>query len=148
MNLSKNYFNNLIKQNEEKQRSHAFSSNWDNLKSNRDQIKLKKDDPNYGIPINKLTLKRGLDAHNHISNEILELIQVIRENGEIDEDGLAYIKFGRLFEIYNTISNKVVGLLLRARKNGLVDFKGEMLFQRRDDLVVIKVLKENNINSN
>lgn len=37
---------------------------------------LRKDDPNYGIPTNELTLKRGKEAHNHISNEVFELIEV------------------------------------------------------------------------
>ena len=44
--------------------------------------------------------------------------------------------------MYTVISNKVVGLLLRARKHGLVDFPGEMLYQRRDDHVVIKLNPE------
>lgn len=65
---------------------------------------------------------------------------MIKLNGSIDRDGFSFIEFGRLFEIYNKISNKVVGLLLRARKHGLIDFAGEMLFQRRDDNVIIKIL--------
>ena len=32
-------------------------------------------------------------------------------------------------------------MLLRARKQNLVDFEGEMLFQRRDDNVVITLLR-------
>lgn len=32
-------------------------------------------------------------------------------------------------------------MLLRARKHGLVDFEGEMLFQRRDEHVIITLLK-------
>lgn len=67
-------------------------------------------------------------------------IKVIRQNGSIDLDGVLFIQFGTLFEIYNKISNKLVGLLLRARKHGLVDFHGEMLFQRRDDFVKIRLL--------
>lgn len=39
------------------------------------------------------------------------------------------------------ISNKVVGILIRARKHGFVDFEGEMLYQRRDDDKVIRLLK-------
>ncbi|KAK8772466.1 hypothetical protein V5799_024291 [Amblyomma americanum] len=44
-------------------------------------------------------------------------------------------------QLYTSISNKVVGILLRARKHGLVDFEGEMLYQRRDDGVVIRLLR-------
>ena len=50
------------------------------------------------------------------------------------------VTFGRLFERYTRISNKVVGMLLRARKQNLVHFEGEMLFQRRDDGVIITLL--------
>ena len=51
------------------------------------------------------------------------------------------IRFGHLFEAYTKISNKVVGMLLRARKQGLVVFEGEMLYQRRDDDVLITCLR-------
>ena len=43
--------------------------------------------------------------------------------------------------MYTVISNKLVGVLLRARKHGYVDFKGEILFQARDDHVQITLLK-------
>lgn len=39
------------------------------------------------------------------------------------------------------ISDKCVGILLRARKHGFVYFDGEMLYQRRDDNVIIKLIK-------
>lgn len=39
------------------------------------------------------------------------------------------------------INDKLVGLLLRARKHKFVDFEGEILFQRRDDDVLIFLLK-------
>lgn len=47
-----------------------------------------------------------------------------------------------LFDRYIRISDKVVGILMRARKHGLVDFEGEMLWQGRDDHVVITLLSE------
>lgn len=80
---------------------------------------------------------RGIKAHNHISNEILELCRVIRQVGMEKGDGSYIFTFGVLFQTYTVISNKVVGILLRARKHGLVDFEGEMLFQRRDDNKII-----------
>jgi hypothetical protein len=52
--------------------------------------------------------------------------------------------FKELFELYKVISNKVVGLLIRARKYGLVDFEGEMLYQGRDNNVVITLLRQLN----
>lgn len=58
----------------------------------------------------------------------------------MNSDGSYSIQFGKLFEAYTKISNKLVGMLLRARKQGLVMFEGEMLYQRRDDHVVIYCL--------
>ena len=43
--------------------------------------------------------------------------------------------------MYKVISNKLVGILLRARKYDLVKFEGEMLYQRKDDDVVITLLR-------
>ena len=51
------------------------------------------------------------------------------------------ITFGRLFDVYSNISNKLVGILMRARKQGIVDFEGEMLWQRRDDHVIITMME-------
>lgn len=66
---------------------------------------------------------------------------MIEEHGTPIEDGLAEIKFGELFRLYQVISNKVVGVLIRARKHGFVEFEGEMLYQKRDDHVIIKLVK-------
>ena len=60
--------------------------------------------------------------------------------GREQADGTVSVSFGRLFERYTRISNKLVGMLLRARKQNLVHFEGEMLFQRRDDDVIITLL--------
>lgn len=60
--------------------------------------------------------------------------------GREQPDGTVWVTFGRLFERYTRISNKVVGMLLRARKQNLVHFEGEMLFQKRDDDVIITLL--------
>lgn len=32
-------------------------------------------------------------------------------------------------------------MLMRARKQGLIEFEGEMLFQRQDDHVMVKLVK-------
>ena len=105
---------------------------------------------NYGKPLQgSLTEQRGKDAHTHISREVQELCEVIRNIGELrdgdgsvssgGEKGIA-VEFGKLFEHYVAISNKLVGILLRARKQGLVNFEGEMLWQGKDDHVVITLL--------
>ncbi len=96
----------------------------------------------YGRPLEgSKTEQRGKDAYSHISREVTELCQVIREIGESGDDGRVSVRFGMLFERYVTISNKLVGVLLRARKQGLVHFEGEMLWQGRDDGVLIALLQ-------
>ncbi|CAN7996053.1 unnamed protein product [Ixodes pacificus] len=103
---------------------------------------LSKDDPRYGHPVEgSKTEKRGQQAGSLISSEIRVLCENLHEFGTAQDDGTVSITFGELFQLYQSISNKVVGILLRARKHGLVNFKGEMLFQRRDDDVVITLVK-------
>ncbi|CAJ1061534.1 actin-binding Rho-activating protein [Xyrichtys novacula] len=100
----------------------------------------------YGRPLQgSMTEKRGKDAHTHISREVQELCEVIRniggpKDGDVGGKVIA-VEFGKLFEHYVTISNKLVGVLLRARKQKLVDFEGEMLWQGKDDHVVITLLQ-------
>ncbi|KAI6071302.1 Actin-binding Rho-activating protein-like protein [Aix galericulata] len=99
-------------------------------------------DPAYGRPPEgSRTEQRGKDAHSHVGREVEELCLVIRSTGRRGDDGRVSVTFGQLFETYVTISNKVVGILLRARKHGLVRFEGEMLWQGKDDDVVITLLE-------
>lgn len=91
---------------------------------------------------------RANKATIHVCKEMLELCEVINQNGERlfsekekPEDPRKVISFGELFHIYVAISDKVVGILLRARKHNIVDFEGETLFQRQDDHVPIIQLK-------
>jgi len=90
-----------------------------------------------------LTEKRGIAAGESISREITELCKIVNDYGRKsnDEKMTITITFGELFNLYTKISNKVVGILLRARKHGLIQFDGEMLFQGRDDNVLITLLK-------
>jgi hypothetical protein len=103
---------------------------------------IHENDPNYGRPVaGSRTEFRGKQAGVHISGEIVELCSVIHALGKPLPDGTTGVHFGPLFETYTRISNKLVGMLIRARKQGLVDFEGEMLFQQRDDHVLIRLLK-------
>ncbi|KAL4657508.1 actin-binding Rho-activating protein-like [Arapaima gigas] len=104
-------------------------------------LHLMKGQEGYGRPPEgSKTEQRGFDAHSHISREVQELCDIIRDVGLRREDGSVLVEFGRLFERYVTISNKVVGILLRARRQGLIHFQGEMLWQGRDDRVIITLL--------
>ncbi|XP_012288520.1 actin-binding Rho-activating protein-like isoform X2 [Orussus abietinus] len=98
----------------------------------------------YGRPAaGSLSDIRGRKASAHILREILELCEIINQNGTPcrDQPEIIGITFGDLFNIYTYVSDKCVGLLLRARKQKLVEFEGECLFQRRDDHVPIFLTK-------
>lgn len=100
-----------------------------------------RNDKEYGRPVaGSKTETRGRFAGAHISQEMKQLCQIILQMGEEQPDGTFSVTFRRLFDRYTRISNKVVGMLLRARKQNLVHFEGEMLFQRRDDDVIITLL--------
>ncbi|XP_076326136.1 actin-binding Rho-activating protein-like isoform X2 [Tachypleus tridentatus] len=131
-------FQKLAEEHKEKQMINPFSD-WEGASH---RSRLDKDDPRYGRPVEgSKTEGRGIKAGEMISNEIRVLCEMIWEHGKQNYDGTACITFKELFELYTVISNKVVGVLLRARKHGLVDFKGEMLFQRRDDAILITLVK-------
>ena len=101
--------------------------------------KLHGHNDSYGCPAEGTkTEARGIKAEQRISHEIIELCQIIMDLGQFHREQRAWaVTFGVLFDMYTKISNKVVGILLRARKHKLLDFDGEMLFQRRDDDVII-----------
>lgn len=125
-------------QHQQAQESNPFSEDW----KGPGYVQLKHDDDKYGRPPEgSKTEYRGKQAGVHISNEVVELCNVIQELGTKQPDGTYAVTFGFLFETYTRISNKLVGMLMRARKQGLVHFKGEMLFQRRDDDVIIWLIK-------
>ncbi|XP_034191223.1 actin-binding Rho-activating protein isoform X2 [Osmia lignaria lignaria] len=122
---------------QEKQSKNPFTSGL-----NLEKRKFSKDE--YGRPeAGSLTAMRGRKAAAHILKEVLELCEIIYQEGTPcrDDPEIIAITFGDLFNIYTHISDKCVGLLLRARKQKLVDFEGEVLFQRRDDDVPIYLLK-------
>ncbi|CAF91859.1 unnamed protein product, partial [Tetraodon nigroviridis] len=100
--------------------------------------RLRKGDSGYGRPKEgSKTAQRGDRAQKHIHREMEEMVWIIRDMGYKDRQGRTCVTFGRLFERYVKISDKVVGILLRCRKHKMVDFEGEMLWQGRDDHVVI-----------
>ncbi|XP_008849733.1 actin-binding Rho-activating protein [Nannospalax galili] len=104
--------------------------------------RLQKGDEGYGRPKEgSKTAERAKRAEEHIHREIMELCFVIRTMARHRRDGKIQVTFGELFDRYVRISDKVVGILMRARKHGLVYFEGEMLWQGRDDHVVITLLE-------
>ncbi|KAK2508823.1 hypothetical protein MC885_021417 [Smutsia gigantea] len=104
--------------------------------------RLHKGDEGYGRPKEGTkTAERARRAEEHIYREIMDMCFIIRTMACRRRNGKIQVTFGDLFDRYVRISDKVVGILMRARKHGLVDFEGEMLWQGRDDHVVITLLK-------
>ncbi|KAM5281495.1 actin-binding Rho-activating protein [Ctenodactylus gundi] len=104
--------------------------------------RLHKGDEGYGRPKEGTkTAERARRAEEHIYREIMELCFVIRTMARHRQDGKIQVTFGDLFDRYVRISDKVVGILMRARKHGLVHFEGEMLWQGRDDHVLVTLLE-------
>ncbi|KFD55038.1 hypothetical protein M513_03956 [Trichuris suis] len=104
--------------------SDVFSPSWTPPKFDRNA-------PDYGRPKHgSLTEKRGIAAGNHISREIIQLCELISEFGDTHPDGTVTITFGTLFEVYTHV----------ARRHKIVEFAGEMLYQRQDENVIIKML--------
>ncbi|XP_013810115.1 actin-binding Rho-activating protein [Apteryx mantelli] len=104
--------------------------------------RLHKGDEGYGHPKEGTkTAERAKRAEAHIHREIRDMGFIIKTMAKPRHDGKIQVTFGELFERYVRISDKVVGILMRARKHGLVDFEGEMLWQGRDDHIIITLLE-------
>ncbi|KAM5157777.1 actin-binding Rho-activating protein [Mantella aurantiaca] len=103
--------------------------------------RLQKGDEGYGRPKDGTkTAERAMRAEAHIHREMRDLCFIISTMADPGRDGKVRVTFGELFDRYVRISDKVVGILLRARKHGMVDFLGEMLWQGRDDHVIITLM--------
>lgn len=104
-------------------------------------LRLRKGEEGYGRPKEgSKTAERAKRAEAHIHREIDHMCFIISTMADPDPDGYIRVTFGELFERYVRISDKVVGILMRARKHSKVDFEGEMLWQGRDDRVIITLL--------
>ncbi|XP_003205273.2 actin-binding Rho-activating protein [Meleagris gallopavo] len=122
------------------QKLNPFSEDFDHKLAM--STRLHKGDEGYGRPKEGTkTAERAKRAEAHIHREIRDLCFIIKTMAKPRRDGKIQVTFGELFERYVRISDKVVGILMRARKHGLVDFEGEMLWQGRDDNVIITLLK-------
>ncbi|KAJ1193534.1 hypothetical protein NDU88_002831 [Pleurodeles waltl] len=103
--------------------------------------RLRKGDEGYGRPKEgSRTAERAKRAEAHIHREIEDMCFIISTMADPGANGKIQVTFGELFDRYVRISDKVVGILMRARKHGLLHFEGEMLWQGRDDHVIITLL--------
>ncbi|XP_066482589.1 actin-binding Rho-activating protein [Tiliqua scincoides] len=103
--------------------------------------RLHKGDDGYGRPKEgSKTAERAKRAEDHIYREMKDMCFIIRTMSQLNHSCKNQVTFGELFDRYVRISDKVVGILMRARKHGMLDFEGEMLWQGRDDHVLITLL--------
>ena len=123
---------NEVEQEATRLRAKAQASRRPAQKPERSRSDENCEEDNYGVP-SGLTAERGRKAHAHVADEVLQLCQIIEQDGmRVLSTGETLILFGDLWERYNAISDKVVGMLIRARKYRLLYFEGETLFERRD----------------
>lgn len=121
------------------QKLNPFSEDFDYQYSM--STRLRKGEQGYGRPKEgSKTAERAKRAEEHIHREIEHMCFIIRTMADPDPDGYTQVTFGQLFDRYVRISDKVVGILMRARKHNKVAFDGEMLWQGRDDGVIITLL--------
>ena len=59
-----------------------------------------------------------------------------------DDEGVTCVKFGPLFYLYQDISDTLVGILMRAKKYKRISYPGDMLFQGKDDEVIIRLIND------
>ncbi|KAK6490848.1 actin-binding Rho-activating protein-like [Huso huso] len=135
----KSRWQNWAEQHTVTQKLNPFSENFDYSMSMA--TRLHKGDEGYGRPKEGTkTAERAKRAEAHIHREISDMCFIIRTMENPGPDGKTRVNFGQLFDRYVRISDKVVGILMRARKHGKLHFEGEMLWQGRDDHVVITLL--------
>ncbi|MGH0161204.1 UNVERIFIED_CONTAM: hypothetical protein FKN15_058943 [Acipenser sinensis] len=136
----KSRWQNWAEQHTVTQKLNPFSENFDYSMSMA--TRLHKGDEGYGRPKEGTkTAERAKRAEAHIHREISDMCFIIRTMEDPGPDGKIRVNFGQLFDRYVRISDKVVGILMRARKHRKLHFEGEMLWQGRDDHVVITLLE-------
>ncbi len=86
------------------------------------------------------TEERAIAAQKWVEVEVDKICAEIRKIGRPDASGRVLVEFKKLFLHYENISDTLVGILLRARKRGRIEYVGDMLFQGKDDAVIITLL--------
>mmetsp|Transcript_3417 Transcript_3417/g.10445 ORF Transcript_3417/g.10445 Transcript_3417/m.10445 type:complete len:179 (-) Transcript_3417:524-1060(-) len=113
------------------QKTNAFSTHFD-----PEAAKALGD---YGTPApGSLTEQRWHKGKAWVDEQIDNLLAVIRDVGDTD-DNATTVDFGTLFANYADVSDSLVGILMRAKKRNRLYYAGDMLFQSKDDHVIITV---------
>ena len=81
---------------------------------------------------------RAKKGKKWVKTQVKQLCQIIADMGTAHpKNGRIRVQFGPLFIAYQDISDTLVGMLQRSKKWGLIKYKGEMLWQGRDNDVWI-----------
>ncbi len=86
------------------------------------------------------TEERAIAAQKWVEVEVDKLCAEIRKIGRPDPSGRVLVEFGKLFLHYEKISDTLVGIMMRAKKRGRIEYAGDMLFQSKDDAVIVTLL--------
>lgn len=120
---------------EEEQSLNAFSKHFDPEAAKKRAAIV--GDEDYGIPVpGSATDERWQKGKAWVEEQIDALIAVIFEIGLVEAD-VVTVTFGALFHKYADISDSLVGILMRAKKRNRLYYEGDMLFQNKDDDVII-----------
>ncbi|GBG27030.1 Actin-binding Rho-activating protein [Hondaea fermentalgiana] len=86
------------------------------------------------------TAERAAKAQEWVDKEIDKFVSVVKDIGESRPDGSTVVTFGKLFVTYQDISDTLVGIMMRAKKRKHIHYEGDMLFQGRDNDVLVTLL--------
>lgn len=86
--------------------------------------------------------RRAIEAAQWADRTIASVVKEIAGRGGKNDDGQAEITFGDLFVQTDHIFDALSGILKTAKKYGVVSYVGEQLWQGKDDLTVVTVVKE------
>lgn len=85
---------------------------------------------------------KAIEAAKWTDKEIRKLIQVIKDEGQVGQDGKWYIEFGVLFEATANLFDALSGICKTAKKYKVVSYNVEQLWQGMHDKEVITLLKD------
>ena len=85
---------------------------------------------------------RAIEAAQWADRTIATVVKEITARGYTTSEGKPEITFGELFVQTDHIFDALSGILKTAKKYGVVAYVGEQLWQGKDDLTAITVVKE------
>lgn len=85
---------------------------------------------------------KAIEAAKWTDKEIRRLIQVVKDEGSVDANGLYVIKFGKLFDVTANMFDALSGICKTAKKYHVLAYSPEQLWQGMHDNEAITLLKD------